>query len=195
MLWILGKNFTKIRYLKFSNLQSNSRFEFISAYEGVESCLKDNVVNEITQRVEYFLDHADAAAVKHTFDVYCPSELAKVEARESQKVCTFLLYIYLVIEEKRQEILTIMLSLLYNSENFEELTSGYLNVQSHQRQLLNEWVTDTFSSDVYCGIFVYHEAAWENKMMKKETQNFISHISPGIDFTDPKSQCIDQGKS
>ena len=155
--------------------------------------MKEDVVNEITQRVEYFLDHADAASVKHTFDVFYPSELALSEARESQKVCTFLLYIYLVIEEKRQEILTVMLSLLYNSENFEELTSGYLKVQSHQRQILNEWVTDTFTSDVYCGIFVYHEAAWENEKMKKETQNFITHISPVIDFTDPKSQCLTQG--
>ena len=43
-----------------------SRFEYISAYEDLESCLEEDSVVEITQKVEYFMDQSDAEAVKHT---------------------------------------------------------------------------------------------------------------------------------
>ena len=113
-----------------------SRYAFIAAYEGLATCLKEEAVSEITQRVEYFMDQSDAEAVKHTFDTICPSELTKGEATDSQQVCGFLLFTYLVIEEKRHEILTIMINLLSNTENYQELNYGYMNVQSHQKDAL-----------------------------------------------------------
>ena len=159
-----------------------SRYEFIAAYEGLGTCLKENVVAEITQRVEYFMDQSDGASVKHTFDVICPDVIKKTEASKNQQVCAFLLYTYVVIEEKRQEILTIMLSLLANDENFDQLTYGYLAVQEHQRKDLREWLMTTVGKvETYCGLFVYHLAVWDGKERQlRELMDLIAFMAPGL---------------
>ena len=116
-----------------------SRQEFISAYEDIGGCLTDEAISEITLRVRYFIDQAGAFAVKHAFNNKCEDELNKSDERQSQETCAFLLYTYLTIEEKRHEILTIMISLLSNSEVYEELNLGYLKVLSHQKQSLGDF--------------------------------------------------------
>ena len=166
-----------------------SRYEFISAYEDIDSCLEDNVVAEITQRVEYFLDQSDAYAVKHAFDTKCPAELTKVDALESQKACSFLIDTYLTIEEKQQEILTIMLSLLFNSENYEELTNGYLKVQAEKKKTLRQWLSKTFKvPDTYCGLFVFHKDVWGSDERMKHVKNIIFHYSPEV--KDMDNNCL-----
>ena len=172
-----------------------SRYEFIASYEGLGTCLKENVAAEITQRVEYFMDQSDAASVKHTFDAICPDVIKKGEATDSQQVCGFLLYTYLVIEEKRHEILTVMLSLLSNDENFDELSFGYLNVQAHQKKDLELWVKKTLGvTETYCGLFVYHKAIWQGKEKElSELMDFIAFIAP--EFKDYKNKCEKIGKS
>ena len=171
-----------------------SRYHFIAAYEGLGTCLKDNVVAEITERVEYFMDQSDAASIKHTFDTYCPHLLSQRKAFESQQVCGFLLYTYLVIEEKRHEILTVMISLLANTEEFEELTHGYLNVQSYQKETLEEWIAKTFGvTETYCGLFVYHKGIWIGKQDQMEyVMQSLSHFGP--DLSNKKSMCMAIGK-
>ena len=170
-----------------------SRFEYISAYEDLESCLKEESVVEITQRVEYFMDQSDAESVKHTFDTYCPNLLSSGQFSGSQRVCGFLLYTYLVIEEKRHEILTIMINLLANTENFEELNYGYLNVQSHQQVALADWIQNTIGqTDTYCGLFVYHKGMWNDKELQLEYVNkTLLTFAPDLD--DTKSQCKNIG--
>ena len=170
-----------------------SRYEFISAYEDIGSCLEDNVVAEITQRVEYFLDQSDVYAVKHAFDIKCPAELTKADALESQKACSFLIYTYLTIEEKQHEILTIMLSLLFNSENYEELTHGYLKVQAEKKETLRQWLSKTFKvTDTYCGLFFFHKDVWGGDAKMQHVKNIIFHYSPEV--KDMEKKCRVAGK-
>ena len=171
-----------------------SRFEFIAVYEGVETCLTDEAISEITQRVEYFMDQSDASSVKHTFNAYCPRLLSQREASDNQQVCGFLLFTYLVIEQKRFEILTVMISLLTNTENFQHLTDGYLNVQSQQKKALTDWMLRTFGvTETYCGLFVYHKDIWNGRKNQMETTlNVLHYFAP--DLMDKKSQCINIGK-
>ena len=158
-----------------------SRYEFIASYEGLGTCLKENVVAEITQRVEYFMDQSDAFAVKHTFDAICPTVLADEKALESQKVCGFLLYTYLVIEEKRREILTVMTSLLSTTEEFDELNYGYFNVQDHQDKALKRWATKVLDvTRTYCGLFVYHaKDIWRGLDLEK-MKSMIDKLAPSV---------------
>ena len=165
-----------------------SRFEYISAYEDLESCLEENSVVEITQRVEYFMDQSDAEAVKHTFDSYCPKILSSGYS-DSQRVCGFLLYTYLVIEEKRHEILTIMINLLANTENFEELNDGYLKVQEHQKVALTDWIRNTIGqTDTYCGLFVYQKGMWKDKESQLEYVN-ETLLTFAPELKDKTSEC------
>ena len=170
-----------------------SRQEFISAYEDIGGCLTDEAISEITLRVRYFMDQAGAYAVKHAFNNKCEGELNKSDERKSQETCTFLLYTYLTIEEKRHEILTIMISLLSNSEVYEELNLGYLNVLSHQKQSLGEWLKTTFENkDTYCGLFKHHNDAWRGNQRQQQVQNIIFHFAPSVKGMDRK--CIDTSK-
>ena len=158
-----------------------SRYEFIAAYEGIGTCLKDEAIAEITERVEYFMDQSDAFAVKHTFDSICPSVLADEKALESQKVCGFLLYTYLVIEEKRREILTVMTSLLSTTEEFDELNYGYFNVQDHQDKAIKRWASKVLDvTRTYCGLFVYHaNDIWQGLELEK-IQSLIDKVAPHV---------------
>jgi len=167
-----------------------SRHEFISAYEDVGGCLSDDAISEITLRVRYFMDQAGAYSVKHAFSNKCAGELKKVDVRQSQKTCTFLLYTYLTIEEKRHEILTIMMSLLSNSEKYEELNQGYLKVLSHQKQTLRLWLQETFKDrDTYCGLFKHHNDVWGGSQRRQHIQNIIFHFAPSVKSMDRK--CLD----
>ena len=170
-----------------------SRFAFISAYEDVGGCLTDEAISEITQRVEYFMDQSGTYLLKHTFSNVCSKELTKLDERESQKICSFLLYTYLTIEEKRYEILTIMMALLSNSEVYEELNQGYLKVVNHQKETLITWLNGTFSKpDTYCGLFMHHVDSWGNKKNLQHVQNIIFHFAPTIKNTE--AQCLDTSK-
>ena len=171
-----------------------SRFEFIAPYEGLGQCLKEEAITEITQRVEYFMDQSDAESVKHTFDAFCPEVLTKGEAIDSQQVCGFLLYTYLVIEEKRHEMLTMMMNLLADTENYEELNYGYMNVQVHQKKALQSWMMTTVGkTETYCGLFVYHQGMWEGETNKMEDiRNKLYYFAP--ELKDKKSDCIKVGK-
>ena len=156
----------------------NSRYEFIEAYEGLGNCLKDEVIAEITNRVEYFMDESDVLTIKHTFDQKCSAVMTSGKELDSQTTCGFLLYTYLILEEKRQEILTIMISLLSLSEGFEELNYGYINVQSNQKDSLSKWISKTFkNSKVYCGLFVYHKDAWYNPKQMEDVKRIIKRIT------------------
>ena len=168
----------------------DSRYEFISAYENVGSCLTDEAISEITLRVRYFMDQAGAYAVKHAFNNKCEGELNKVDVRESQKTCTLLLYTYLTIEKKRHEILTIMMSLLSNSDIYEELNRGYLKVFSHQKRKLAAWLKKTFQNkDTYCGLFKHHADVWgDTKIQQDYVQNIIFHFAPSVKTMDKKCQ-------
>ena len=164
-----------------------SRHAYISAYEGVATCLSEDVTNQVTLRVEYFMDESNTQVIKHAFDMYCPEELKIGKKRNSQDVCSLLIYTYLTIEVKRQEILTIMMGLLSNSERFEELTMGYLNVQEYQRERLTKWLTTTIG-DNYCAIFVYHKAVWNGKEKQlEETLDIIGRFAPKLE--DKKADC------
>ena len=171
-----------------------SRYEFISSYEGFGSCLKENVAAEITQRVEYFMDQSDAASVKHTFDAICPDIIKNSTASDSQQVCAFLMYTYVVIEQRRHEIMTIMLSLLANDENFDQLSLGYLNVEGHQKKSLQGWLMKTLGKvETYCGLFVYHKAIWNGKERElRELMEFIAFIAP--ELKDHKDKCEKLGR-
>ena len=168
----------------------DSRHEFISAYEDVGGCLSDEVVSEITTRVRYFMDQAGAYAVKHAFNNKCEEELGKFDERQSQTTCTFLLYTYLTIEEKRHEILTIMISLLANSEVYEELNQGYLKVLSHQKRTLGAWLKKTFENkETYCGLFKHHTDAWGGDKRMQYVQNIIFYFTPSVKGM--ARQCLD----
>ena len=158
-----------------------SRYEFIAAYEGIGTCLKDEAIAEITARVEYFMDQSDAFAVKHTFDTICPSVLADEKELKSQKVCGFLLYTYLVIEEKRREMLTVMTSMLSVTEEFDELNFGYFNVQDHQDKALKRWSSNILNvTKTYCGLFIYHkDEIWQESQFEK-MQNMIDKMVPEV---------------
>ena len=69
-----------------------SRYEFITAYEGVSTCLNEDVINQATLRVEYFMDESDAQAIKHAYDMHCPEELNVGGHRPRQVVCGLLIY-------------------------------------------------------------------------------------------------------
>ena len=170
-----------------------SRFEFISAYEGLGECLKDDAIAQITARVEFFMDQSDAYSVKHTFDAICPKVLADERGLDSQKLCGFLLYTFLIIEEKRREMLTIMISMLSTTEEFSELNYGYLEVQSHQEKELKKWVDDTLNvENTYCGLFVYHSNfIWEGNQ-KEKIKDLIDHLAPLVQLQGAK--CARTGK-
>ena len=157
-----------------------SRYDFISAYEGLGSCLSDEDVAEITQRVEYFLNQQAAFEVKHFFDAKCPKLWATAQALESQKGCYFLLYTYLIIEEKRHQILTLMISLLANSEDHKILNYGYNEVLVHQRKSFEQWLSKWFQNRPYfCAIFHHHKDAWDTQKIA-EMKTMISHFAPNV---------------
>ena len=159
-----------------------SRYSFILSYENLGTCLDDGVINEITQRVEYFMDQSDASSIKHVFDIYCPRVLKQVEYSNVQELCGFFLYSHLIIEKKRNEILTIMLSLLANSEEYKELSYGYLTVQDHQKKAMTDWITTTVGvKDTFCGLFYYHLDVWEgHEEHMEEALSLISNADPSL---------------
>ena len=164
-----------------------SRHAYIFAFEGMATCLSEDVINQATLRVEYFMDESSAQTIKHAFDMHCQEILTSAEKRQSQVVCSLLIYTYLTIEVKRHEILIIMMGLLSNSERFEELTMGYLNVQEYQRERLTKWLTTTIG-DNYCAIFVYHKAVWNGKEKQlEETLDIIGRFAPKLE--DVKADC------
>ena len=175
----------------FQNLH---RYEFLLAYEGIGSCLSSEDVAEITERVEYFLDQKDAFAVKHSFDQNCPKVLVDAEALDSQTVCGFLLSTYLLIEEKRFEILTIMISLLSTSEEYKMLNHGYDQVFLFQKNTLSQWLESTFSNETtYCGLFHYHDTAWKSQQQKTDVLTRLKRASPSFQQMDcqlPGIYCI-----
>ena len=164
----------------------DSRYAFILSYEGISSCLDEEVINEVTHRVEYFMDQGDAASVKHTFNTFCVEKLHSAEASNSLKPCVLLLYVYLVIEKKRNEMLTLMLNTLSNSEEYMELSYGYVAVQAQQKTELSDWLENLFGTDTdtYCGIFVYHRNIWYgNEENHQETISLIKQMAPGLEFS------------
>ena len=159
-----------------------SRYEFITAYEGMTTCLSEDVINQVTLRVEYFMDESHAESIKHAFDNLCPEVLESGEKADSQTICGLLTYTYLIIETKRHEILTVMLSLLADSEKYEELTMGYLKVKTFQKKRLTKWLGNRFGSEdpkTYCGLFVYHRAIWQQKQLD-ETIAIIHRLAPKV---------------
>ena len=171
-----------------------SRYEFISAYEGFGGCLHDEVISEITSRVEYFLDESDVHAIKHTFDQKCPDVLASAkQLDDSQQACGLLMYSYIMLEEKRNEILTIMLSLLSNSEDYEELTYGYLNVKANKHESFVDGIKTTFkNTTVYCGLFSYHaESMLSSSNHMAEVERVIHRVYPELKAKD--AICKPQG--
>jgi len=94
------------------------------------------------------------------------------------------------IEEKRHEILTIMMSLSSNSEKYEELNQGYLKVLSHQKQTLRSWLQSTFEDrDTYCGLFKHHNDVWGGSQRRQHIQNIIFHYAPSVRSMD--RECLD----
>ena len=170
-----------------------SRYEFISPYEDVTSCLDEEVINQITLRVEYFMDESDAASVKHAFNDICPEVIKKVEAEDSQLVCGFLLHTYMMIEIKRHEILTALLGLLANSEKYEALSIGYLNVQEHQKQTLSDWLSNELGVRTFCGLFLYHKAMWNGKERQlNETVDALRRYAPEL-IRKNLDDCVETG--
>jgi len=100
------------------------------------------------------------------------------------------LYTYLTIEEKRHEILTIMISLLSNSEVYEKLNQGYLKVLSHQKRTLGAWLKNTLKkTETYCGLFKHHNDAWGDGKRQQYVQNIIFRFAPSVKGMD--RHCLD----
>ena len=171
----------------------SSRHTFIVTYEGLGECLDDEVIIEITQRVEYFMDESDTAYIRNMYDKFCPSELDKAQTTDAQTVCSILLYAYVMIADKRYEMITLMLSLLANTERFSELTLGYINVQEEQKKSFIDWLETSFAgTDDYCSLFEYHLQLWdENEVRKAETLRLIDHYAPIVSL---QKNCISSGK-
>ena len=100
----------------------------------------------------------------------------------------------MMIEEKRHEILSIMLGLLSNSESYGDLTNGYLNVKAHLQNSFTDWIKTTFNDPiVYCGMFFYHAAAWPSSDRMAEVHKLILHYHPDLKDTTTSDICRPQG--
>ena len=154
----------------------SSKQEFISAYDGLETCLSDEVAAEITERVGYFTEQAEVFNIRHVFDEKCPKLAENATAKmtdEEQvqlKLCATLMYTEMVIEHKKRYILGRMMALLSNSKKHYQVTDGYFKVDLNERRSLKEWLEsstlykDPFDSKslpkVYCGLFFHNMKSW-----------------------------------
>ena len=154
----------------------SERDEFISAYDGLETCLSDTVAAEITERVSYFTDQAEVFTIRHVFEQKC-LQLAKKSALtlegflsedeiKQSRACTTLLYTDLTIEKKKRHILSRMIGLLSSSKNHYQVSDGYLRVQNNEGKTLSAWLENTFLDppvqDVFCGMFFYDMCPWDH---------------------------------
>ena len=144
----------------------NSKYYFISSFDGVEECLSDTVASEITDRIDYFGDQSDTFTIRHYFDLKCPALMKETNMDDSvknqRKVCATLLYTEMVIEENRKHILMQMMGLLSRTNHYHELIDGYLQVGKYQEQSLTNWLTETIlKPDTYCIMFHFDMAMWD----------------------------------
>ena len=88
-----------------------------------------------------------------------------------------------------------MLNILAKSEEFEDLSLGYLNVQDQQKNELANWIERTLGDqDTYCALFVYHRAIWNGyEEQLQDTLNLISHFGPTLKVS--TNQCEKTGNS
>ena len=89
-----------------------------------------------------------------------------------------------------------MLTLLSETEVYEELNIGYLNVLNHQKQTLAEWLEGVFSNaDTFCGTFYINREAWtksKNSNLLKLSEDIIYFFAPSIKKM--KNQCPETGE-
>ena len=179
-----------------------SRDDFISAYDGLETCLSDDVAAEITERVNYFTDQFEIYTISHVFDKKClnlakKSELSKDEPKQF-RACATLLYTYLTIEKKKRHILSRMIALLSNSKSHYQVSDGYLEVLYKDRIKMSAWLNDTFliesSQDVFCGMFFNDMAQWNYELEDSKPRSMTLQLMTLFSMDDNISQinCFDK---
>ena len=161
--WRFRQNLATGTQLEFDRLKYKAlglidalevRFDFIYSFSGVDKCLDDPMAAEITKRVEYFMDQADVFHIKNTFSFSCMNVLFTQKMTSGHlDTCFFLLYTYMIIEQKRHEILLMMMNLLSNSKNVNQLNAGYLSIQKMQKEETYVWLNKTFDQESYCALF------------------------------------------
>ena len=146
--------FDRLKYKALGLLDAlEVRFDFIYSYKGVEKCLKDPMAAEITGRVEYFMDQAEVFNIKNVFSLNCKNIFFTLEMHNGHlDSCFFLLYTYVILEQKRNEILLLMINLLANSIDVNLLNAGYLSIQKIQQDEIHKWLSETVDKDVYCAL-------------------------------------------
>ena len=190
----------------------SSKQEFISAYDGLETCLSDEVAAEITERVGYFTEQVEVFNVRHVFDEKCPklAETAKANMNNEEqvqlKLCATLLYTEMVIELKKRYILGRMMVLLSKSKKHYQVTDGYLKVDLNERRTLKAWLEssvlfkDPMDSKsvpkVYCGLFYHNMKSWDFDLTDEGPRRYtleLLHMFADMD-KDIRINCFDDGK-
>ena len=146
--------FDRLKYKALGLLDAlEVRFDFIYSYRGVEKCLKDPMAAEITGRVEYFMDQAEVFNIKNVFSLNCKNIFFTLRMNNGHlDSCFFLLYTYVILEQKRHEILLLMINLLANSIDVNLLNAGYLSIQKIQKDETFKWLEKAVDKDVYCAL-------------------------------------------
>ena len=177
-----------------------SREEFISAYDGLDTCLSDVVAAEITERVNYFTDQAEVYTIRHVFDKKCQMLAKKSTPSDEElpqlKVCAMLLYTEMVIEKRKRHTLSRMIGLLSNSKSHYQLSDGYLRVENKERKALSNWLeSSVLKEDVFCGLFNYNMSVWD--FLYDDSLPRSLTLSLMATFTDEdkvaRINCIDKG--
>ena len=148
-----------------------SRFTFIASFDGLEECLSDSVASEITERVDYFNDQSDVFSIRHYYDFKCPGVIGKNDSdignesidnvRMQRQVCATLLYIELLIERTKKQILAGMIGLLSKTPNHYQLVDGYLQVRNNEEKSLRNWLGKTIlQTQNYCNMFHFNMEMW-----------------------------------
>ena len=149
-----------------------SRFTFIASFDGLEECLSDSVASEITERVDYFNDQSDVFSIRHYYDHKCPGVIGKNDTdignesidnvRMQRQACATLLYIELLIERTKKQILAGMIGLLSKTPNHYQLVDGYLQVRNNEEKSLRNWLNKTIlQTRNYCNMFHFNMEMWK----------------------------------
>ena len=152
---IVETEFDQLKLQTLGMIESlETRFDFMNYFKGMEGCLQDPLASEIMNHIEYFLEQANISKLKNIFTSRCaPLLFTQVINFDS---CFFLLNTFLTIETKKHVIIMIMINLLSDSKNLNQLTDGYLDLESVYRLENRDWLLKILHQDHYCEIMKHY---------------------------------------
>ena len=104
----------------------------------------------------------------------------KEGAKEKDTQCTFLVYIYVAIQETYGTVLTSLINMVATSD-ISILQEGYLSVRNEKQAMLEEWLKSIFENkNMVCAMFILDASLWKDQDAQDHVLLYMKNISPSI---------------